>query len=106
MIRYQFGNNSPPGVRGFEPSYHETATATTEPHFGQLQRGVCALPVDHAEGDTLGLGRERPSDGGTGRLHGDGDGAVTAGLDEKLPTAVLKACDVVDREVDIKPVPE
>lgn len=60
-------------------------------HFGLLQRSVCALPVDHAEGDALGIRRERPGDGGPGRVHDDGEGAVTAGLDEELPTAVLKA---------------
>lgn len=59
-------------------------------HFGLLQRSVCALPVDHAEGDALGLRRERPGDGGPRCVHGDRDGAVTAGLDEKLPTAVLE----------------
>lgn len=75
-------------------------------HFGLLQRRVCALPVDHAEGDALGLRRERPGDGGTGRVHDDGDGAVTAGLDEKLPAAVLKARDVIDSQVDIEPAAE
>lgn len=72
-------------------------------HFGLLQRSVGALPVDHAEGDALGLRREGPGDGGTGRAHDDGDGAVTAGLDEKLPAAVPKAGDVIDCEGDIKP---
>lgn len=75
-------------------------------HFGLLQRSVPALPVDHAEGDALGLRREGPGDGGTGRLHDDGDGAVTAGLDEKLPTAALKARDVIRREVDVQPAAE
>lgn len=72
-------------------------------HFGLLQRRVRALPVDHAEGDALGLRRERPGDGGPGRVHHDGDGAVTAGLDEQLPAAVLQARDVIHREVDVQP---
>lgn len=75
-------------------------------HFSSLQRRVAARPVDHAEGDALGLRRKRPGDGGTGCAHEDGDGAVTAGLDEKLPTAVLKARDVVDCEVDAGPAAE
>lgn len=58
--------------------------------LGLLQRSVCALPVDHAEGDALGLGGERPADGGTRGAHADGDGAVTAGLDEQLPGAVAE----------------
>lgn len=60
-------------------------------HLGLLQRGVWALPVDHAEGDALGLRRERPGDGGPRGGHADGEGAVAAGLDEKLPTAVPEA---------------
>lgn len=60
------------------------------PDLGLLQRGVWALSVDHAEGDALGLGGERPADGGTRSAHVDGDGAVTAGLDEKLPGAVTE----------------
>lgn len=73
-------------------------------HFGLLQRRVRALPVDHAEGDALGLRRERPGDGGPGCVHHDGDGAVAAGLDEQLPAAVLQARDVIHREVDVQPV--
>lgn len=60
-------------------------------YFGLFQRNVCTLPVDHAKGDALGLRRERPGDGGTGCIQDDRDGAVTAGLHEKLTTAVLKA---------------
>lgn len=60
------------------------------PDLRLLQRGVCALSVDHAEGDALGFGGERPADGGTRRAHVDGDGAVTAGLDEKLPGVVTE----------------
>lgn len=59
-------------------------------HLGLLQRSVCTLPVDHTEGDTLGFRGERPGDSGTRTAHGDGDGAVTAGLDEKLSGAVPK----------------
>lgn len=60
-------------------------------HFSLLQWSVLALPVDHAEGDTLGLRRKCPGDGGTRCLHDDGNGAVTARLDEKVSAAVLKA---------------
>lgn len=59
-------------------------------HLGLLQRRVCALPVDHAERDALGLRGKRPGDGGTGTAHGDGEAAVTAGLDEKLSGVVPK----------------
>lgn len=59
-------------------------------HLGLLQRSLCALPVDHAEGDALRLRGERPGDRGTRSAHGDGDGAVTAGLDEELSGAVPK----------------
>lgn len=75
-------------------------------HFGLLQWSVRALPVDHAEGDTLGLRGKCPGDGGTRRLHDDGNGAVAARLDEKLPAAVLKTWDVINCEVDIQPAAE
>lgn len=55
-----------------------------------LQQGVCALSVEHAEGDALGFRGEGPADGGTRGAHVDGDGAVTAGFDEKLTGAVTK----------------
>lgn len=75
-------------------------------HFGLLQWSVRALPVDHAEGDTLGLRCKCPGDGGTRRLHGDGNGAVAARFNEKVPAAVLKAWDVVNCEVDVQPAAE
>lgn len=53
-------------------------------HLCLLQWSLCALPVDHAEGDALWFRSESPADGGTRTVHGDGDGAVTAGLDEEL----------------------
>lgn len=59
-------------------------------HLGLLQRSLCTLPVDHAEGDALRFRGKRPGDGRTWTAHGDGDGAVTAGLDEELSGAVPK----------------
>ena len=72
-------------------------------HFSLLQWSLCTLPVDHAEGDALRFRGKCPGDGGAGTAHGDGDGAVTAGLDEKLSGAVPKPGDVIHREVDREP---
>lgn len=65
-----------------------------------LQWSLCTLPIDHAEGDALRFRGKCPGDGGARTAHGDGDGAVTAGLDEKLSGAVPKPGDVIHREVD------
>lgn len=59
-------------------------------HLGLLQWSLGALPVDHAEGDAFGFGGERPADRRPGPAHGDGDGAVAAGLYEELSGAVPK----------------
>ena len=72
-------------------------------HPGLLHRSLRALPVDHTEGDALGFGGERPGDRGTRTAHGDGDGAVTAGLDEEFPGTVAKLRNVVDAERDSHP---
>lgn len=75
----------------------------TTPYLSLLQRGLCTLPVDDTEGDALWLRSERPADGGTGTAHGDGDGAVTAGLDEELSGSVTKWGDVIHWDVDREP---
>lgn len=72
-------------------------------HLGLLQWSLCALPVDHTEGDALRFGGERPGDGRTRLAHDDGDGAVTAGLDEELSGAVSKSGDVIHREASREP---
>ena len=59
-------------------------------HLGLLQRRLCALPVDHTEGDALGFRGEGPGNSGSRTAHGDGDGTVTAGLDEELSGAFPK----------------
>lgn len=72
------------------------------PHLGLFQWCLCTFPVEHTEGDALGFRGESPADSGTRTAHGNGDGAVTTGLDEELPGAVPKPWDVIDREVDRK----
>lgn len=69
-----------------EHTFHFTPVS----HLGLFHRSVCTLPVDHTEGDALRFRGERPGDSGTRTAHGDGDGAVTARLDEKLSGAVPK----------------
>lgn len=71
--------------------YHaHTFHFTLVSHLGLFHRSVCTLPVDHAEGDALRFRGECPGDSGTRSTQGDGDGAVTAGLDEKLSGDVPK----------------
>lgn len=72
-------------------------------HLSLLQWSLCALPVDHTEGDALRFRGKCPGDGGARTAHGDGDGAVTAGLNEKLSGAVPKPGDVIHCEVDREP---
>lgn len=59
-------------------------------HLGLLQWSLCTLLEDHTEVDALRFRGERPSDSRTRSAHSDGDGAVTAGLDEELSRAVPK----------------
>lgn len=54
-------------------------------HLGLSHRSLCALPVDHTEGNALWFRGEGPGDSGTRGVHDDADDAVTAGLDEELP---------------------
>lgn len=72
-------------------------------HLSLLQWSLCTLPVDHTEGDALRFRGKCPGDGRARSAHGDRDGAVTAGLDEKLSGAVPKPRDVIHRKVDREP---
>lgn len=69
---------------------HVSFIHTQVSHLGLLQWSLCTFPVDHTEGDALRFRGERPADSRTRTAHGDGDGAVTAGLDEELSGAVPK----------------
>lgn len=53
-------------------------------YLGLLNRCVECLSVYHSEGDALWLGRENPANDGPVVAHGDGNGAIAAGLDKKL----------------------
>ncbi len=57
-------------------------------HLGLLQWSLCTLSVDHTEGNALRFRSERPGDSRARTANGDGDAAVTAGLDEELSGAV------------------
>lgn len=87
----------------FDHSFMYVCVCVSVSDLGLLQWDLCVLSVDHTEGDALGLGGEHPGDGGTRVAHGDGDGAVTAGLDEELSGVVPEPCDVIHRKGDREP---
>lgn len=72
-------------------------------YLGLLKWSLCALPVDHTEGDALWFRGEGPGHSGARTAHGDGDGAVTARFDEELSGAVTKRRDVIYREAHREP---
>lgn len=69
-------------------------------HLGLLLRCVRGFPVDDAKADALWLGRENPADSVAVLVYGDGDDAVTAGLDEELARGVAEPLDLIDVQLD------